>query len=82
MRNERANRKRRDRFASPDLRGRNTIIGKCPDCGKLACTSKAEAKRTARQLFGQRWRVYRCGRWWHMTSQDAARTAEYRERAR
>jgi len=56
-------------------------IATCPDCGKRAYTSKASAKNSARVLYpGQRMRVYACGRWWHLTSQDAARTAEVKDR--
>ena len=56
-------------------------IATCPDCGKRAYTSKSSAKHSARVLYpGQRMRVYACGRWWHLTSQDAARTAEVKDR--
>lgn len=61
---------------------RQLPIATCPDCGKRAYTAKASAKNAARLLYpGQRMRVYKCGRWWHLTSQDAARTAEEKDRA-
>ena len=57
-------------------------IATCPDCGKQAYTSKGSAKNAARVLYpGQRVRAYRCGEWWHLTSQDAARTAEMKDRS-
>lgn len=56
-------------------------VATCPDCGKRAYASKASAKNGARLLYpGQRMRVYKCGPWWHITSQDAARTAEMKDR--
>lgn len=56
-------------------------VATCPDCGKRAYASKASAKNGARSLYpGQRMRVYKCGPWWHLTSQDAARTAEEKDR--
>ena len=52
----------------------------CPGCGKRAYASKQEAKRGSARIYpGVRMRFYQCGPWWHMTSQDAATTAQYRE---
>ena len=57
-------------------------IATCAECGKRAYTSKTSAKNAARVLYpGERMRVYKCGQWWHLTSQDAARAAEFRDRA-
>jgi negative regulator of replication initiation len=59
-------------------------LGTCPECGKRAYTSKATAKKAARQLYpGARTRAYSCPGtpWWHLTSQDAERTARMREHA-
>lgn len=56
-------------------------IATCPECDKRAYTSKATAKNTARLLYpGVKMRVYKCGPWWHLTSQDAARTEWMRRR--
>lgn len=72
----------------PDIARRTRDISRfglatCADCGKRAFVSKRAAKRSAAVTFpGQRMRVYQCGEWWHLTSQDAARTAEMRERVR
>jgi hypothetical protein len=60
-------------------------LGTCPECGKRAYTSKATAKAAARRLYpGARIRAYSCPGtpWWHLTSQDAERTARMRERTR
>jgi hypothetical protein len=59
-------------------------LGTCPGCGKRAYTSKATAKAAARRLYpGGRIRAYSCPGtpWWHLTSQDAERTARMREHA-
>ena len=58
-------------------------LGTCPECGKRAYTSKATAKAAARRLYpGTRTRAYNCPgtTWWHLTSQDAERTARMREK--
>ena len=59
----------------------NKPASTCPDCGKKGYTSKRNAKRAADSLYpGQRMRLYQCGQdLWHMTSQGAAATAQYRE---
>ena len=55
---------------------------KCFTCGKVAYPSKAIAKRCARLLYqGQHMRAYKCGQWWHLTSQDTDTTTQYREHA-
>ena len=57
-------------------------LGTCPGCGKRAYTSKATAKAAARRLYpGARTRAYSCPGtpWWHLTSQDAERTARMRD---
>lgn len=58
-----------------------TAIGRCPDCGKLAYLTRTVAKRAIRQ-FRRRGvlltRVYQCGDWWHVTSQDTATTTAHR----
>ncbi len=63
--------------------GQSRPIATCPECGKQAYTSKGSAKRAAEALYpGRKIRVYTCHRdprWWHLTSQDAARTAEMRD---
>jgi hypothetical protein len=57
-------------------------IGDCPDCGKRCFTSRREAKRAA-DAAEQRGvvvtRVYRCGQWWHWTSQSAAKATAWRD---
>lgn len=57
-------------------------LGTCPECGKLAYTSKTTAKAGARRLYpGARMRAYNCPGtpWWHITSQDAGHTARMRD---
>lgn len=52
----------------------------CACCGKRGYLTKADARRTARLLYpGQRLRPYRCGEWWHVTSQSAGRVAMWRD---
>lgn len=58
--------------------------GRCPDCGKLQYRSRAGAKLAAKR--GQQTglgitRVYKCGEYWHLTSQDTATTTRQRERS-
>ena len=58
-------------------------IATCSQCGKRAYTSKPSAKKAAQVLYpGQRMRAYSCPgtRWWHLTSQDAATTAEMKDK--
>ncbi len=64
--------------------GRRQPVTTCPECGKKAFTSKENAKAAATVLYpGRKMRTYNCHgtSWWHMTSQDAARTTEMRDRA-
>jgi hypothetical protein len=76
----RANSERRARYAvAPDLRPAQMAILTCPVCGKKCYRSKGEARRAARQIYGQAYRVYRCGELWHMTSQSAAAAERHRE---
>lgn len=69
----------------PDLGRRShahqqKAVATCETCGKRAYATKATAKRSARVLYPeQRMRVYPCGPWWHLTSQDAARTEQMRD---
>jgi len=52
----------------------------CATCGKVAYPSKATAKRHGRSLYpGQQMRAYKCGQWWHLTSQNTAATEYYRQ---
>jgi len=56
-------------------------LGDCPACGKKTYPTRQACEREARRLYpDMTMRVYPCGDWWHMSSQDAA-TAE-RERDR
>jgi hypothetical protein len=62
---------------------RQQPVATCPACGKRAFVSKRSAKLGARLSFpGKRMRFYKCPgpgvTWWHMTSQDARRTAVMR----
>lgn len=41
-------------------------VGTCPDCGKQRFSSRAEAKRIARQYRSTRLSAYRCGDYWHL----------------
>jgi len=62
-------------------------MGRCPDCGKVRYASRREARQAAQ---GLRWhggnrkraRTYRCGNYWHLTTQDAEKAAWYREHMR
>ena len=75
----RANSERRARYAAPDLRPDQMVVLTCRVCGKKCYRSKGEARRAARQIYGQAYRVYRCGELWHMTSQSAAAAERHRE---
>jgi hypothetical protein len=54
----------------------------CPDDGKLRFYTRKDAMRYASQRTrrpGIRLRAYRCGQFWHLTSQDTAEVTWYRE---
>ena len=52
----------------------------CAACGKRGYASRDQAEKAARLLHpGERMRAYQCGPLWHLTSQDAATAAWYRE---
>ena len=57
--------------------------GTCPDCGKIKYGSRKKAKAAARRMsmngVSRVMRAYRCGDWWHLTSQSAERAAAWRE---
>lgn len=70
-------RRRYDEFHGSQARP----LATCPECGKRAYTTRKTAKRGARALYpGETMRVYNCPGtpWWHMTSQDAVRSAAER----
>jgi hypothetical protein len=57
-------------------------MGSCPNegCRKQAYQTRAQADRVARRVYPQQtMRVYQCGDWWHMTSQDAETTERGRQ---
>ena len=57
-------------------------LSNCPACGKKAYNSKTNAKHAARRLYpGRKMRIYNCPGtpWWHLTSQNAARAAAWRD---
>lgn len=56
-------------------------VSRCPDCGKLRYPSRKLAKVAARRIQHSKDKlsVYRCGDFWHHTSQDAKLRAIYRE---
>ncbi|HWM96706.1 MAG TPA: hypothetical protein VNO54_06580 [Streptosporangiaceae bacterium] len=65
---------------SADRAGRNLSPGTCPECGKHCYPTRAEAKRAARQKAQRRkTNAYRCGDFWHLTSQDYATKVWHRE---
>lgn len=66
-------------WAVPESRPTGDFVT-CPACGKRAYRTKADARRNGRQLYpGVRLRAYRCGWWWHVTSQSAVKAAVWRE---
>ena len=69
--------KRRDaawrRQKTPPYMEADRPLGDCADCGKKCFASRGAAERHGRRLYpGRRMRIYACGQWWHLTSQDAA----------
>jgi len=53
-------------------------------CGKIRYQTRRKAKRAGRELRGKGygggvWRAYRCGEFWHLTTQDTATITRYRE---
>jgi len=54
----------------------------CADCGKVCYLSRRDARRGASQLSrraGSKLRAYRCGRYWHLTSQGTGVLTGWRE---
>lgn len=52
----------------------------CQSCGKTCYLTRAQAKNAAGQLQGRwhhRYRAYRCGDYWHITSWQTADTVAY-----
>ena len=58
------------------------FVKTCPGCGKLAYSSRDQAKRAAKahKNQGRKLRPYRCGDLFHLTSMPAAAVGYYRER--
>jgi hypothetical protein len=66
----------------PPIYDPTSSVGTCPDCGKHMFASRQAAKRAARQAQQDGivvTRVYRCGKFFHWTSQDTAATTRFRE---
>lgn len=58
---------------------------RCPVDGKVRYVSRKAARQAARKfrgLNGTKQRAYRCGDFWHLTSQDTATWTYFRERDR
>ena len=63
-------------------RGAVTLGGRCPPpCGKVRYYTRHQARAEARKARGHTGRLsaYRCGDFWHLTSQTAARKTHFRE---
>jgi hypothetical protein len=74
-------RRPRTPWAPPPVTASRLDFGTCPDCGKLRFTTRATARKAGRQAQRRGvhiTRVYRCGDYWHWTSQDAAKAAKMR----
>jgi hypothetical protein len=55
----------------------------CPEDGKIRYYSRRDALRFGRQApGGRKLRAYRCGEFWHLTSQDTTQVTWYREHRR
>lgn len=55
------------------------ITARCPACGKIRYLSRKDA-RVQRKLWpGVRLHAYRCGDFWHVTTEDSATTAAYKD---
>jgi hypothetical protein len=57
----------------------------CPEDGKIRYYTRKDALRFGRRqprTAGMRLRAYRCGEFWHLTSQDTAEITWYREHGR
>lgn len=62
-------------------RGRGEATITCPTCGKVSFPTRQAAKRAGRQLYPDTlMRAYRCGRWFHLTSQPTEVVTRYRQR--
>lgn len=58
---------------------------RCPDCGKVRYVSRRAARKAASQLpqsQGRRMRAYKCGEFWHLTSQGTAKVTYFRDQDR
>ena len=67
----------------PGNRGTLLALGcACPACGKHCYRTRSDAKRAIAQIRSRGvhvTRAYRCGDFWHLTSQDTAATTHHRE---
>lgn len=53
--------------------------GYCPDCGKVRYWSRTAARKERRSIPGSSARrVYQCGDFWHLSSEDAKEAARRR----
>ena len=69
-----------ERRPEPSRAGTNLSTSTCPECGKRCYPTRADAKRAARQQKQRRaTNPYRCGDWWHLTSQDYETKVWHRE---
>lgn len=75
---ERLNQRRRRYPREISGRGWDLVKRTCAGCGKRCYATRADAKRAGRQIGGHA-RAYRCGDWWHLTSQDTETVTRYRE---
>lgn len=62
--------------------GKGPLTLTCPDCGKLCYETRQQARQAGRHLYPDTTiRAYRCGQWFHYTSQPTARVTRYRQHA-
>ena len=50
----------------------------CPDCGKHRYLSRRAALLIRKRDRGHQYRAYRCGDYWHVTTQNASRAAAFK----
>jgi hypothetical protein len=72
----------RHQLRAKDRPGTGLAQLSCPACGKWAYVTRRDAKTAAAQYEARRqgrFRVYRCGEYWHLTGLGTSATAWYRE---
>lgn len=77
----RRNARKGERYRKVDKLVAERSAGTCPDCGKQRYLDRDAARAYGRREFPDSIiRAYRCGRYWHFTTQPTGRWTRHRDR--